>query len=76
VGGQLDPESLQDSLQVDQELDRLEPQQPIPSPLRAGCSTGILLMALEVKLPINLNDELGLGAIEVDHVGVHSPLRP
>jgi hypothetical protein len=24
-------------------------------------------MALEVKLPINLNDELGLGAIEVDH---------
>src|SRR5437870_3864703 len=48
----------------------------ITSPLQAGCSTGILVMTLEVKLPINLNNELGLGAIEVDGVGVHSPLRP
>src|SRR5262245_49593224 len=62
---------LQHAVEVDQDLGGLEADHSIASALQRGRSAGILDLALAVELPVHLDDELGLGAVEVDHVGLH-----
>src|SRR5215472_3114313 len=72
----LDKQPLQHAVEVEQYLGGLKPEHTVSAALQPRGSNSILGVAIAVKLPVNLDDQLGLGTVEVDHVALHGDLPP
>lgn len=70
------PDAVQDPLQVGPDLPRRESEHAQPARANDGITIGIVVPLLFVVLPVNLDHQTGLGAIEVGDESVNDLLAP
>src|SRR5215469_6385238 len=63
-------------LQVAQDLDRLDPDHPIPLGIQPYRSIAVLDHAFTMELAVHFHDQLGGRAVEVDDVRADGHLAP